>query len=74
MRDGTLEKRINSTAAVLALTGRIEQVPPAPQNLFTYQFLDRAASHTQKLISSIRSDNPKLAESLLEGVANDTNS
>nr|WP_233222705.1 phosphate ABC transporter substrate-binding/OmpA family protein [Chroococcidiopsis sp. CCALA 051] len=74
MRDGTLEKRINSTAAVLALTGRMEQVPPAPQNLFTYQFLDRAASHTQKLISSIRSDNPKLAESLLEGVANDTNS
>jgi OmpA-OmpF porin, OOP family len=74
MRDGTLEKRINSTAAVLALTGRMKQVPPAPQNLFTYQFLDRAASHTQKLISSIRSDNPKLADSLLEGVANDTNS
>lgn len=74
MSDGTLKKRINSTAAVLALTGRIKQVPQNPQNLFTYQFLDRAASNTQKLISSVRNDNPELADRLMGEATTTANS
>lgn len=74
MRDGTLEKRINSTAAVLTLTGRMKQVPQTPQNLFTFQFLNRAVSNTQKLISSIRADNPELADKLMGGATNVINS
>ncbi len=64
MTDQTLEKRIGSTAAVLVLAGRLNAVPPAIGNLYTPQFLTRAAKNTQTLVDLVRADNPQLAERL----------
>ncbi len=64
MEDGTLAQRIRSIAATLVLTGRMNQVPSQPQDLFTSQFVNEAASSTETLISLIRADNPHLAERL----------
>ncbi|MGK7878325.1 MAG: OmpA family protein [Xenococcaceae cyanobacterium] len=64
MTDGTLEKRIGSTAAVLVLSGRMNQVPQNPQELFSSEFIKGAASNTETLISLVRADNPELADRL----------
>jgi OmpA-OmpF porin, OOP family len=64
LRNGKLEKRIGSTAAILTLTGRLNQVPQA-QALFTPQFINKAASNTEELIQLVRADNPKLADRLM---------
>ncbi|NHC33862.1 OmpA family protein [Scytonema millei] len=64
LTDGTFEKRINSTAAILTLAGKMEQVPTNPKNLFTPQFVTQAANNTQTLIDLIRADNPTLASKL----------
>lgn len=64
MTDGTLEKRIGSTAAVLVLTGKMNQVPQNPQELFNSQFITKAASNTETLIELVQADNPELAERL----------
>ncbi|MFQ3612171.1 MAG: phosphate ABC transporter substrate-binding/OmpA family protein [Cyanobacteriota bacterium] len=62
--EGTLERRIQSTAAVLTLSGRLRQVPAQPQTLFTNAFVTRAARNNQTLIDLVRADNPELAERL----------
>ncbi|WP_315790594.1 phosphate ABC transporter substrate-binding/OmpA family protein [Fischerella sp. JS2] len=62
MKDGTLEKRINSTAAVLALVGKMNQVPQNSKEMFTSQFMAKAAQNTQNLIQQVRIDNPELAD------------
>ncbi|MBD2059373.1 OmpA family protein [Oculatella sp. FACHB-28] len=62
--DGTLERRIGSTAAVLALAGRLDQVPENSTALFSSEFITRAATNTQTLIELVRADNPELAERL----------
>jgi outer membrane protein OmpA-like peptidoglycan-associated protein len=64
LTDGTLEKRIGSTAAVLTLAGKLNQVPQNPKDLFTAKFITKAASNTQDLITLVRADNPELAERL----------
>ena len=64
LQDGTLEKRIGSTAAVLTLAGRLNQVPQNPKDLFTSQFLTKAASNSKNLINLVRADNPELADRL----------
>lgn len=64
LTDATLEKRIGSTAAVLALAGKTPQVPQTPQNLFTPQFITKAANNTQSLISLVGADHPELAARL----------
>ena len=64
MEDGTLTARINSIAATLVLTGRMNQVPSNPQELFASQFVDRAANNTETLIELIRVDNPEIAARL----------
>ncbi|NEP00972.1 MAG: OmpA family protein [Symploca sp. SIO2E9] len=64
MTDGTLEKRIASTAAVLVLAGEMNERPQTPNQLFTSQFVNQAASNTQTLIDIIRADNPELADKL----------
>ena len=64
LTDGTLEKRIGSTAAVLVLTGRMNRVPGNPKQLFNSQFINRAARNTETLISLVRADNPELADRL----------
>jgi outer membrane protein OmpA-like peptidoglycan-associated protein len=61
---GTLEKRIGSTAAVLVLAGRLNQVPTDVKNLFTSEFIVQAAENTQTLIDLVRADNPELADRL----------
>lgn len=62
MTDGTLEKRINSTAAVLVLVGKMNEVPQNPKELFTSEFIAKAAENTQNLIQQVRIDNPELAD------------
>jgi len=61
---GALTRRINATAAVLTLTGRLKQVPPKPEELFDPQFINKAASNTQTLIDLVQADNPELAKRL----------
>jgi len=64
LTNGTLEKRIVSTAAVLTLSGRLNQVPEKPQELYSGEAIAKAASNTQTLISLVRVDNPELADRL----------
>jgi len=64
LKNGTLEKRIGSTAAVLTLAGRMDKVPQTPSNLFNAQLITKAADNTQALISVVRADNPELADKL----------
>ncbi len=64
MSNGTLGKRIGATAAVLTLAGRLQGVPAQSSDLFTSQFLAKAASNTQTLIDLVRADSPDLAERL----------
>ena len=62
--DGTLDKRINSTAAVLALTGRLADVPESPTALYTDGFITEAVRNSQTLIDLVRVDQPELADRL----------
>jgi OmpA-OmpF porin, OOP family len=62
--DGTLEKRIGSTAAVLALAGQLNQVPQNPKRLFDPQYMVRAIANTKTLIDLIRASDPELASRL----------
>jgi OmpA-OmpF porin, OOP family len=64
LTDGTLEKRIGSTAAVLALAGKLDQVPTQPKSLFSDQFMKGAIANTQKLVDLIRASDPQLAARL----------
>jgi OmpA-OmpF porin, OOP family len=59
-----LEKRIGSMAAILTLADRINQVPPAPKELFSAEFMNQAANNTETLIRLVRAENPKLADKL----------
>ncbi|NER80887.1 MAG: OmpA family protein [Leptolyngbya sp. SIO1D8] len=67
MADGTLQRRIEAISAVLVLSGRLNEVPPAPESLFTVDFLREAAQNTQTLIELVRADNPDLADRLSGG-------
>ena len=64
LTNGTLEKRIGSTAAVLTLAGKLNQVPENPKDLFTSEFITKAASNSQNMIDLVRADNPELADRL----------
>ncbi|AFY38623.1 OmpA/MotB domain protein [[Leptolyngbya] sp. PCC 7376] len=61
---GTLEQRIGSTAAVLVLSGKLNQVPTDINSLFTDEYVNKAALNTQTLIDLIKVDNPELADRL----------
>lgn len=65
MNQGTLIQRITSTAATLALAGRIENVPPNPEQLFTSQLIKKASESTESLVNLVKADNPELADKLL---------
>ncbi len=65
LQNGTLEKRIASTAAVLTLAGKMDQVPENPKELFTSNFILKAAENTQNLINLVRADKPELADRLV---------
>ena len=67
--NGTLEKRIEATAAVLALSNRLEGIPTDASALFTDQFVTEAADNTQALIDLVRADNPALANKLAGNIA-----
>lgn len=64
MAEGTLKRRIEAIAAVLVLSGRLNQVPPDPESLFVGDFITKAATNTQTLIEMVRADNPELADRL----------
>lgn len=62
--DGTLDKRIRSTAAVLTLTGKLDRVPQNPKDLYNSGLIAKAVTNTQKLVDLVSADNRKLAEKL----------
>ena len=67
MTDGTLQRRIEAIAAVLVLSGRLNDVPSNPDTLFVDDFLTEAATNTATLIELVRADNPELADRLAGG-------
>jgi OmpA-OmpF porin, OOP family len=73
MSDGTLPKRLGATAAVLALSGKLSQIPDSFQSLYDSRFVTKAVENTEKLIELVRADNPVLAD-FLSGQANDNKS
>jgi outer membrane protein OmpA-like peptidoglycan-associated protein len=73
MSDGTLTKRLGATAAVLALSGKIAQIPESFQALYDWRFVTKAVENTEKLIELVRADNPALADQL-SGQASDNKS
>lgn len=66
MNSGTLDKRIKAIAGILALSGRINNIPTNPQALYDSQYLSPVAQQTSSIIDSIAADNPELA-ALLKG-------
>lgn len=64
LKDGTLEKRLGATAALLTLSDRLKAVPASLPSLYTDQFVTEAADNTQALIDLVKADNPQLAEKL----------
>ncbi|MEO0947067.1 MAG: hypothetical protein AAFY11_02785, partial [Cyanobacteria bacterium J06641_5] len=63
MKDGTLEKRIGATAAILTLSGQLSQVPAA-ETLYSDRFIAEAVQNTEALIQLIEVDNHELARYL----------
>ncbi len=61
--NGTLEKRISSTLAVLKKSGKLNSVL-ATQELSNAGLISKAADNTQKLINTVRSNNQELAQRL----------
>lgn len=68
MEDGTLEKRIDATAAILVLSGQLPQVPAAGE-LYNDTFIAEAVANTESLIQLVQADDPELAK-FLTGDAN----
>lgn len=64
LTDDTLEKRIIYTAAILTMADKLNEVPQNPSNLFSSQFITKAADNAQTLINLIRADKPELADKL----------
>jgi OmpA-OmpF porin, OOP family len=64
LTDGTLEKRIGSTAAILTIAGTLDRVPAQPKSLFSDRFIKGAIANTQKLIDLIRASDPQMAARL----------
>ncbi|NJP20986.1 MAG: hypothetical protein HC763_20560 [Hydrococcus sp. CRU_1_1] len=64
MNDGTLRKRIASTAALLVLNGKLQKRPENFSDLYEPKFVEEAVKNTQALIALVRADNPSLAERL----------
>ncbi|WP_031292607.1 OmpA family protein [Leptolyngbya sp. Heron Island J] len=63
MDDGTLEKRIAATAAILVLSGQLPEVPLANE-LYSDRFIADAVANTQSLIQLVQADDPELAKFL----------
>ncbi len=68
MTSETLDKRIGALAGILALSGRLDEIPPDFKALYSADFVKSAASKTNKLIEMISQDNPELAM-LLKGAS-----
>ncbi|MEN8446853.1 MAG: phosphate ABC transporter substrate-binding/OmpA family protein, partial [Cyanobacteria bacterium J06555_13] len=64
LSQGTLTQRIESTAAILTLSNRLEGIPVNPTGLYSEQFVTEAANNTQALIDIVEADNPELAAKL----------
>ena len=64
MSDGTLTQRINATAGILKLTGDLNTFPQNPNQLFSANHITQAVGNSQKIIDSIASSDPELANVL----------
>lgn len=60
MQSGVLQQRIEAIASILALAGKIDNIP-SDTNLFTAKHLTPAVNRTNRLIETIKQDNPDLA-------------
>ncbi len=61
MTSETLDKRIGALAGILALSGRLDEIPSDFKTLYSADFIKSAASKTTKLIEMVSLDNPELA-------------
>lgn len=68
MTTGILQQRIEAVAAILALAGKIEDIPADSDTLFTAEYLKPAVERTNRLLKTISADNPELAQKL-QGVS-----
>ena len=64
LSNGTLAKRIRSTAAILTLSDKLPGIPTNPEDLYSAKYIIEAANNTQALIDLVESDNPELAAKL----------
>ena len=64
MNNGTLKRKIDTTGAVLVVTGAIEEVPQNTDDLFTPKFINKAVKNTKALIRQVRDDNRSVADRL----------
>ncbi|PZD72316.1 Outer membrane protein A [Acaryochloris thomasi RCC1774] len=71
MNAGTLEKRIETTSAVLSLTGEVTDMIKSPQTLYTRDFIAQAVKNTKQVVASISATDPELAK-VLQGQKSST--
>jgi OmpA-OmpF porin, OOP family len=64
MKSGTLEQRIDTTSAVLALTGESSAIIDNASALYTNKFIARAVKNTEQVVAAIAATNPKFAKVL----------
>lgn len=63
MQSGVLQQRIKAISSILALAGKIDDIPSGT-SLFTAEHLTPAVNRTNRLIATIEQDNPELAAKL----------
>ena len=64
MKTGILQTRIEAIAAILALAGKIDDIPADTNALFTAEYLTPAVERTNHLLEIVAADNPELAKKL----------
>ncbi|MGF1603829.1 MAG: OmpA family protein [Thermosynechococcaceae cyanobacterium] len=71
MNSGTLEQRIETTSAVLSVTGEVTGIIESSQTLYTRDFIAQAVKNTKQIVASISATDPELAK-VLQGQKSST--
>ncbi len=71
MQSGTLKQRIETTSAILSLTGDSAELIESPGNLYTPDFIAQAMKNTKQVIATISATDPDLAK-ILQGKKSST--
>jgi serine/threonine-protein kinase len=64
LNDGTMYKRIAQTGAILMLAGKLDAPPADGPALVVADYIAAASAETQKLIDTVKAENPLLAARL----------